>query len=150
MFADGLPVAFVDWDGAFYADPLWDVGYALWQFAPLRPDSSLRADGWPALPDRLARARALADGYRLGRPARQALPATIAPMIRQCAAAVAAKARAGQPAFARLVRAGVLDELSRDAQYALGRGGRPARAPVPATGCRLPMMPGYPGHTAAT
>jgi hypothetical protein len=44
----------------------------MWQFAPLRPDSGLRATGWPQIPDRLARAAALADGYRLGRDARAA------------------------------------------------------------------------------
>jgi hypothetical protein len=42
------------------------------------------------------RAGALADGYRLGRDARRAVPALIAPMIRGCADSVVAKARSGQ------------------------------------------------------
>lgn len=118
IFRDGLPVAFIDWDGSWISDPLWDVGHAMWQFAPLRPDSGLRSAGWPQIPDRLARAAALADGYRLGRDARQAVPALIAPMIRGCAASVVAKARSGQPAFARLIEDGVLDDFDREARYA--------------------------------
>jgi hypothetical protein len=90
----------------------------MWQFAPLRPDSGLRSAGWPQIPDRLARAAALADGYRLGRDARQAVPALIAPMISGCAASVVAKAQSGQPAFARLVEDGVLDDFDREARYA--------------------------------
>jgi phosphotransferase family enzyme len=118
IFRNGLPVAFIDWDGAWISDPLWEVGHAMWQFAPLRPDSGLRAAGWPQIPDRLARAAALADGYRLGRDARRAVPALIAPMISGCAASVVAKAQAGQPAFARLIDQGVLDELDQEARHA--------------------------------
>ena len=118
VFRDGLPVAFIDWDGAWISDPLWEVGHAMWQFAPLRPDSGLRATGWPQIPDRLARAAALADGYRLCRDARRAVPALITPMISGCADSVVAKARSGQRAFARLVDDGVLDDLDQEARYA--------------------------------
>jgi hypothetical protein len=118
VFRDGLPVAFIDWDGIWISDPLWDVGYAIWQFAPLRDDAGLRATGWPAIPDRLARAAALAAGYRLDRSACHTLPASIAPMIRQCAASIVAKARAGQPAFTRLARTSVLADMEREARYA--------------------------------
>jgi hypothetical protein len=118
IFRDGLPVAFIDWDGAWISDALWEVGHAMWQFAPLRPDRRLRSAGWPEIPDRSARAAALADGYRLGRDARQAVPALIAPMISGCAASVTAKARSGQRAFARLIDDGVLDDLDQEARYA--------------------------------
>ena len=55
IFRDGLPVAFIDWDGAWISDPLGEVGHAMWQFVPLRPDSRLRSarlaaesrTGWP-------------------------------------------------------------------------------------------------------
>ncbi|HEY1919539.1 MAG TPA: phosphotransferase [Streptosporangiaceae bacterium] len=124
VFRDGLPVAFIDWDGAWIADPLWDVGYAVWQFAPLVPDDTLRGLGWPGPPDRLAWAAALADGYGLDPAGRQALPGTTAPMIRLCAAEIAIKARAGQPAFARLMVAGVTADMAREARYAA------AQAPV--------------------
>lgn len=118
IFRDGLPVAFVDWDGAWISDPLWEVAHALWQFAPLRPDTGLRSAGWPHIPDRLARAAALADGYRLGRDARRTVPALIAPMISGCAASVVAKAGSGQPAFAHLIEDGVLGALEQEARYA--------------------------------
>jgi hypothetical protein len=118
IFHDRLPVAFIDWDGAWISDPLWEVGHAMWQFAPLRPDSALRSTGWPQIPDRLARAAALADGYRLGRDARQAVPTLIAPMISGCAASVVAKAQSGQSAFARLIDDGVLADLDQEARYA--------------------------------
>jgi aminoglycoside phosphotransferase (APT) family kinase protein len=120
VFRDGLPVAFIDWEGAWVSEPLWDVGYAVWQFAPVRPDPALRHAGWPAMPDRLERAAALADGYRLGRPGRDALPAAIAPMIEACAAAVTARARAGHSAFARLVQAGVPEAMAAEARFAAG------------------------------
>ena len=118
IFRDRLPVAFIDWDGAWISDPLWEVGHAMWQFAPLRPDSGLWSAGWPQIPDRLARAAALADGYGLGRDARRAVPALIAPMISGCAASVVAKARSGQRAFTRLIEDGVLDDLDQEARYA--------------------------------
>lgn len=118
VFAGGRPVAFVDWDGAWISEPLWDVGYAVWQFAPVQPDEVLREAGWPDIPDRLGRAAALADGYRLDLAGREALPAAIAPMIEACGASVAAKARAGQPAFVRLAEAGVLDGFAREARFA--------------------------------
>jgi Ser/Thr protein kinase RdoA (MazF antagonist) len=118
VFRDGMPVAFIDWDGAWISDPLWDVGYAIWQFAPLRDDAALLAGGWPEVPDRLARAAALADGYRLDGAARRALPASIAPMIHQCAASIEAKARAGQPAFARLAAERIPAAMHREARWA--------------------------------
>lgn len=118
IFRDRLPVAFIDWDGAWISDPLWEVAHAIWQFAPLRPDSGLRAAGWPQIPERLERASALAGGYRLGPDARRAVPAVIAPMISGCAASVVAKAQAGQDAFARLIDDGVLDDLDQEARYA--------------------------------
>jgi hypothetical protein len=90
----------------------------MWQFAPLWPDTGLRAAGWPQIPDRLGRAAALADGYRLGPDSRRAVPALIAPIISGCAASVVAKAQAGQAAFARLIDEGVLDELDQEARYA--------------------------------
>jgi hypothetical protein len=119
VFRDGLPVAFIDWDGIWISDPLWDVGYAIWQFAPLRDDAGLRQTGWPHVPDRLARAAALTDGYGLDRAARGRLPAGIAPMIRQCAASILARAEAGQPAFARLAAGtSVLASMEAEARYA--------------------------------
>jgi Ser/Thr protein kinase RdoA (MazF antagonist) len=132
VFRGGLPVAFIDWDGIWISDPLWDVGYAIWQFAPLRDDAGVRKTGWPNLPDRLARAAALADGYGLDRAARERVPAWIAPMIRACAASIVAKAEAGQPAFVRLANGvegagqarapgeagGVLADMEAEARYA--------------------------------
>ncbi|MBO0807259.1 MAG: hypothetical protein J2P32_03020, partial [Actinobacteria bacterium] len=47
-----------------------------------------------------------------------ALPATIAPMIEACADSIIAKARAGEPAFARLAESGVLDDMGREARFA--------------------------------
>jgi hypothetical protein len=68
---------------------------------------------------RLARAAALAGGYGLDRAARRRLPAGIAPMIRQCAASIVARAEAGQPAFARLAaQTSVLADMEAEARYA--------------------------------
>lgn len=76
------------------------------------------ACGWPVPPDRLGRAAALGDGYRLDRAGREAIPARIAPMIHLCAAGVEVKARAGLPAFARLAAGGIPAAMRREARWA--------------------------------
>jgi len=35
VYLNDLPVAFIDWDFAAPAPPLWDVAYAAWRFVPL-------------------------------------------------------------------------------------------------------------------
>jgi Phosphotransferase enzyme family len=118
VFVAGKPVAFIDWDGAWISDPLWDVGYAIWQFAPLDSDEWVRAAGWSDMPDRLGRAVALVDGYRLDRAGREALPARIPPMIQQCTDGVVALVEAGNPPFVRLAEQGVIGGMREAAQLA--------------------------------
>jgi hypothetical protein len=51
-------------------------------------------------------------------PAATRCPASIGPMIHQCAASIEAKARAGQPAFARLAAEGIPAVMHREAGWA--------------------------------
>jgi Phosphotransferase enzyme family len=54
VFRDRLPVAFIDWDGAWISDPLWDVGYACGSSSRCgptagcgRPAGRRSRTGWP-------------------------------------------------------------------------------------------------------
>ena len=39
VFAGGRAVAFIDGDAIFVASPMWDLAYAVWQFAPVCGDA---------------------------------------------------------------------------------------------------------------
>lgn len=114
IFQVGRPVAFVDWDGAFLADPLWDLAHAVWQFVPLRPPGD---DSPYDLQQQRSRARALVDGYKATTYQRAQLPNWIVGVIDACHRGVEAKAAAGTAAFIRLVDRGVLDALRRESRY---------------------------------
>lgn len=58
VYRDGLPVAFIDWDGIRPNSPLVEFGNAAWHFVPLGDDAYFEASDFPAHPDlprRLAR-----------------------------------------------------------------------------------------------
>ena len=55
VFVDGLPRAFIDWDGAAPGPREWDVAYAAYRFVPFVPDEVCALIGWSAPPDRPAR-----------------------------------------------------------------------------------------------
>lgn len=127
VFHGGRLVGFVDWDGAFLADPLWDLAHAVWQFTPIRP--ARRPDGQPyELEQQLARAQALVEGYGLSGQQRPLLPEWIRNVIRACRHGVENKAAEGQSAFVALVERGVLDELDLEARYAEEKAGALADA----------------------
>jgi hypothetical protein len=51
VYRDGIPVAFIDWDGAQPAEPLADLADAAWAFVPLAPPGHLAEAGFGHLPD---------------------------------------------------------------------------------------------------
>ncbi|MYH72792.1 MAG: phosphotransferase [Acidimicrobiia bacterium] len=118
VFRDGRAVAFIDWDGIWIAPALWDLGHALWQFAPICGDDDAWLQQWPSPPDRSRRIAALVRGYRLAPSEAQQLPEMVCEVIAGCHRSVARKAAAGIPAFARMEREGTLDVLARQLQAA--------------------------------
>jgi len=75
----GIPHAFIDWDLAAPAPPLWDFAWAAYRFVPLYDDETCERLGYPVgrQPERL---RILSDAYRLEE--RAALLATVCHRIR--------------------------------------------------------------------
>ena len=65
VYQDGLPVAFIDWDGAQPVDPVADLAAAAWAFLPLVPADQLAQAGFDPLPDLPARLRLFVDAYGL-------------------------------------------------------------------------------------
>jgi hypothetical protein len=65
VYADGEPVAFIDWDAAGPVEPLAELAAAAWAFVPLAPDARLREAGFDPVPDIAVRLRRFADAYGL-------------------------------------------------------------------------------------
>ncbi len=118
VFEDGQAVAFIDWDGIWVAPALWDLGHALWQFAPICDNDDAWLQRWPSSPDRGARITALVRGYRLDQSQAQRLPEMVCEVIAGCHRSVARKATAGIPAFIRMEREGILNNLTSQLQAA--------------------------------
>ena len=74
-----VPRAFVDWDLAAPAPPLWDLAWAAYRFVPLYDDATCERLGYP-IQSRTARLRILCDAYGLDE--RQALLPTVCRRIR--------------------------------------------------------------------
>ncbi|MDE0579048.1 MAG: phosphotransferase [bacterium] len=118
VFRYGRAVAFIDWDGIWVAPALWDLGHALWQFAPICDDDDAWLQQWPSPPDRSGRITALVRGYRLAPSEAQQLTEMVCEVIAGCQRSVARKAAAGIPAFARMESEDTLDVLARQLQAA--------------------------------
>jgi hypothetical protein len=65
VYRNGLPAAFIDWDGARPVDPLTDLAGAAWAFVPLAPSAQLREAGFDPVPDLGGRLRLFTDAYGL-------------------------------------------------------------------------------------
>jgi hypothetical protein len=63
VYRGGLPVAFIDWDGARPNEPLLEFGMAAWWHVPLMDDSYCAEMGFAESPDRPRRLRLFADAY---------------------------------------------------------------------------------------
>jgi Phosphotransferase enzyme family len=64
IYRDGRPVAFIDWDYAAPAPPVWDLACAAWSFVPLADDNFCRRYGYPMVL-RGPRLRLMCDVYGL-------------------------------------------------------------------------------------
>jgi hypothetical protein len=107
VFREGRPVAFLDWDLASPAPPVWDLAHAAWQFVPLSDDRGCARHGWTKPPDRHHRLRTLCDGYGLSGEDRRTLPRVVTERIEATASGIERLAAEGVAAHERLVRQGV-------------------------------------------
>jgi hypothetical protein len=116
----GHPIAFIDWDFASPAPPVWDLVQAAWQFVPLAPDATCAAHGWPAPPDRFHRLRTLLAGYgidNLTDAARRHFAQFVALRIERTASGIERLAAQGEPAFIRFVEAGAVAAVRADGAW---------------------------------
>jgi hypothetical protein len=60
------PVAFIDWDFATHASPLYDLSYVAFEMVPMRDDDRCREVGFAEVPDRAHRLRLVCDTYGRG------------------------------------------------------------------------------------
>lgn len=118
VFRGGRAVAFIDWDGIFVSEPVWDLAHAVWQFGPICDDDDTLVRGWPAPPNRSERIAALVGGYRLEASQAPPLADRVVNVIAGIRRSVDRKAAAGSPAFVRMRDEGVLDDLDRQRQAA--------------------------------
>jgi hypothetical protein len=97
VFREGRAAAFIDFDLAAPADPLWDVALAVRLWAPLRDPDDVR----DARAGReLARVRVFADAYGVAAGDRARLPEALLASADWAYSAVVAAVEGGHPAFA--------------------------------------------------
>ncbi len=115
VFIDEQPVGFIDWDLAAPGPRLWDVTFALWHFVPLYGDPASDPFDVKEFEPRARRARLLCDAYGLS-DRREVVDMVIE---RQLAARAAIEhgAKAGNPAYQRLVELGAGDGIGRQVNY---------------------------------
>jgi len=107
VFHEGRPVAFLDWDLASPAPPVWDLAHAAWQFVPLSDDRGTARHGWSKPPDRHHRLRILCEGYGLSDEDRRTLMRTVTERMEATASGIESLAADGVTAHERFVREGV-------------------------------------------
>jgi hypothetical protein len=92
----GTPSAFIDWDLAAPAPPLWDVAWAAYRFVPLYDDATCDQLGFP-VGRQAERLRILCDAY--GLRAREALLPTVCKRIRVLYDTARVWGEAGRPGW---------------------------------------------------
>jgi len=97
----GTPRAFIDWDLAAPAPPMWDLAWAAYRFIPLYDDATCRRLGYP-IPSRPQRLRLLCDTYGINEPER--LLQTVCERIRVLYETASAWGQAGRPGWREVWR----------------------------------------------
>ena len=92
----GVPCAFIDWDLAAPAPPLWDFAWAAYRFVPLYDEATCERLGYP-VGRQAARLRLFSDAYGLRE--REALLATVCERIRALYDTARAWGGAGRPGW---------------------------------------------------
>jgi hypothetical protein len=109
VFREGRQVAFLDWDLAAPAPPVWDLAQAAWQFVPLSDERGCHRYGWSQPPDRASRLRILCDGYGLLREDRVEFSGVVTERMEATASGIDRLAAEGVAAHEHLLREGVPD-----------------------------------------
>lgn len=113
VYRDGLPVAFIDWDGAKPARPINDLASVAWHFVPLGTPEFLGGSGFTE-PFRTAeRLRMLCDAYGLTDPS------TILPALSVVKQLGVEKLRYWQP-IRPVIAAAHLRAAARDLEWLAG------------------------------
>lgn len=110
IYRDGRPVAFIDWDVAAPAPPLWDIAHAVWRFVGITHAAA--AADVPAL---AARTRLFCDAYEL--VDRSSLLDTVLARQHALRATIREFAEAGDPAFAAMWGTDHSERPLRDAEF---------------------------------
>jgi aminoglycoside phosphotransferase (APT) family kinase protein len=110
IYREGRPVAFIDWDVAAPAPPLWDVAHAVWRFVDVTRNAD--AADVPAL---AARTRLFCDAY--GLVDRSTLLETILARQHALHATIRELAEAGDAAFVAMWGTEHSDGPLRDAEF---------------------------------
>ncbi len=117
VWRDGALAGVIDWDLARPGDPLDDLAFAAWHWAPLHHPGMLeRGPLGPWAPDRGRRLRLLVDTY--GLDLRDGFMQRIVGRMHASAAGIEAAAAAGDPGMVRLLDLGVVDDVRRSAGWA--------------------------------
>jgi len=111
VYADGLPVAFIDWDTAAPGPRSWDVAHAVWRFVPLTAAADPVAAG--------RRVRAFCDAYGLAE--RGDLLALVRRRQQVLHDTVIEEARRAVPAFAAMVGTEHVEGPLRDRAWVLAQ-----------------------------
>jgi hypothetical protein len=110
IYRDGRPVAFIDWDVAAPAPPLWDIAHAVWRFV----DITRNADA-VEVPALAARTRLFCDAYGLSD--RASLLDTVLARQHALRATIRELAEEGDPAFVAMWGTEHSDGPLRDAEF---------------------------------
>lgn len=112
-------LAVIDWDFCAPGDPVEDLAFSCWSWAPLWADreAAARAFGDATTATTLHRAAAVVDGYAATEAERGRLLPVIQARMLSHAQGLEALADAGEPAFVRLLEAGVAANARRDAAW---------------------------------
>ena len=109
VFVEDKPVAFIDWDGAAPADPIWDVAYAVWHYVPLWEDPAITIER------RAERILLFCDSY--GLTDRSRLLATVRQRQGALYEMIVKRGSAGEPGWKEQLRDGQAEAKLRDMDY---------------------------------
>lgn len=115
VFDGERATGFIDFDTAHPGPRSWDLGYALYRFAPLTDPDGPEGGSTPA--EQAARARALLDGYRAAPALRAQALAQVAPRLQALVDFMTERAADGDAAFAGHLAAGHAAVYLRDIAY---------------------------------
>jgi Phosphotransferase enzyme family len=108
-------VGIIDFDTAHPAPRIWDIGYAVYRWAPITAPAN--ADGFGSIDEQARRTRIFCDRYGLDTPGRAGLIDVVIARLHALVAYMRARAAAGNAAFAGHLEEGHHLQYLADAEY---------------------------------